>query len=348
MKSSVIEKANIFNTSSLTKYRNEIFGLSAIWIVLFHIFGHIYLPSLPGMRYLARIISIGNMGVDIFLFLSALGLRYSIDKNTLKQFYINRFNRVIIPYLILALPYFFVYDFILLKDGFLQFIYNLTTLNFWLSGDHPTWYVSFIILAYALYPIIYKLHNKTHGFSTVLLIVISVIIEFILLKVDSVLYINAEKALSRVPIFLLGVLLSDVISNKKIKISLVSVILCFCVTVIMFLAITKIHIVLARYCYGIMAICLIVIYSYLRTIFDLKLVSNCLKWLGIISFEIYIIHVFISRIISFYDAWNILPVSVWYIIIIAATILLSKLLSLTVKFILNSKKLKLKGANTSI
>lgn len=343
MKSSLLEKANSFTTSSLMKYRNEIFGFSAIWIVLFHIFGHASLPPFPGGNYINRILSYGNMGVDIFLFLSALGLYYSINKNTLSKFYTNRLKRVVLPYLILAVPYFIVYNFFVVKDGFLPFLSNLSTVNFWLKGDHPTWYVAFIVFAYALYPLIYKLNVKTRGISTIFLIIFSVIFEYILLKMQSPLYINAERALSRIPIFLFGILISDFLLNKTHKINLFVVVASFCAIIYMILIIDRIHIVLMRFCYGIMAVCIIVVYSFIRTLFNIKIVSNLLKWVGTISLEIYIVHVFIIRIVNYNNLWNKLPGMIWYISIVAITMFLAKALSQSVKLILCSKN-KIKGA----
>ena len=68
--------------SKIMAQRLAVFGISAIWILIFHLqnnLGAIKLPRVPA------IINMGNMGVDIFLFLSAIGLCHSMKKNSIKN-----------------------------------------------------------------------------------------------------------------------------------------------------------------------------------------------------------------------------------------------------------------------
>jgi peptidoglycan/LPS O-acetylase OafA/YrhL len=207
-------------SKSIINYRVELFGVAAIWIVLFHVYGNIGFPT--GniiLKILSVVISFGNLGVDIFLFISAVGLYFSLKKNSVKRFYMNRVKRVFIPYLLVALIYFIWFDFFYSKNGFLQFILNITTINYWLTGHHPTWYVAFILIAYAVYPLIYILDLKTKHLSTIALILASVVFEFIAYYFSWSIYINCERALSRIPIFLLGTLCGNfIIQDKKIHI----------------------------------------------------------------------------------------------------------------------------------
>ncbi|MCH5211596.1 MAG: hypothetical protein J1G06_01135 [Oscillospiraceae bacterium] len=57
----------------MLKYRNSIYGFCAIWIVLFHVYGG---PE-KELSIVGNLISCGNMGVDIFLFLSGVCLSLS-------------------------------------------------------------------------------------------------------------------------------------------------------------------------------------------------------------------------------------------------------------------------------
>ena len=56
---------------NLSTYRNEIYGIAAIWIMLFH--GRIANIDAT-FPYLYKILRLGNIGVDIFLFLSGIGI----------------------------------------------------------------------------------------------------------------------------------------------------------------------------------------------------------------------------------------------------------------------------------
>lgn len=93
----------IFNWKILMKYRNTLYGICAVWIVFFHVYNLLYQPKI---HIISQLISMGNMGVDVFLFLSAVGLAYSLEKNTLVDFYKNRVLRVYFPFLIISVPFF--------------------------------------------------------------------------------------------------------------------------------------------------------------------------------------------------------------------------------------------------
>lgn len=60
----------------LSRYRTELMGLSAVLILICHAYAYVELPEV--VRYM---LSLGNMGVDLFLFLSGMGMWYSLSKN---------------------------------------------------------------------------------------------------------------------------------------------------------------------------------------------------------------------------------------------------------------------------
>jgi len=324
------EKIMSFSRKDVMSCRNEVFGICAIWIVLFHIYGNIGIFDFPGSSIAGVMLAQGNAGVDIFLFLSSIGLYSSMSKNTVPVFYKNRVVRLLIPYLLLAIPYFIWYDFAFAKDGIAQFLLNLSTLNFWITGDHPVWYVAAIIIFYAIYPWVHKLDAKTKSISTVALIVLSVIAEFILLRSGSVIYTNAERALSRLPIFFFGVLSAKyVLTDKAIAIWKVIAAALIGITVFTVIAFYPPHLVLVRYLYGVMGICIITVYSFMRKVLPLKYLYSALAWLGTISLEIYVVHVFILRIIKSYQLWDDIPYkAVWYLIIVFAALVFAKLLAI--------------------
>ncbi len=256
-----------------------------------------------------------------------------MEHNSASVFYKNRVRRIILPYVIPALLFFVWYNFIFLKDGFVQFLFNLTTVNYWITGDHPTWYVAFAIILYAAYPIIHKLDTKTKHISTAVLIFISVVFELVLLVTNSAFYTLCERALSRLPIFLIGVWLAPFILQRK-KISLLVVfsalaILAATMGILIFFY-AAIPIILVRYIYGVMGVCIILVYAYIRKQKLTNFLGVIFAWLGKISLEIYVVHVFILRIISGNSLWNALPAWCWYVVLLSFSVLLAKLLSLSV------------------
>lgn len=66
----------IIDLSKVSLYRTQLMGIAAILIVLCH-------ASLYGVQMcsvLSTILNIGNIGVDVFLFLSGMGCYYSLNK----------------------------------------------------------------------------------------------------------------------------------------------------------------------------------------------------------------------------------------------------------------------------
>lgn len=123
-------------------------GISAIMILLCHAPGNnVLMPN-----YFAKILSYGNIGVDIFLLLSGIGIYYSLSdrKVSYLKWYLRRFIRVLIPYWILISPYLII-KFSIDNMPFTECMWNLFALSYWING-HGTWFVSLIILLYILTP----------------------------------------------------------------------------------------------------------------------------------------------------------------------------------------------------
>ena len=83
MKIKDIELANI------SRFRGELMGAAMLFIILFHV-------ALPREDAFFGLRRMGNVGVDMFLFLSGIGLWFSWTKNpSAKHFFIRRY----LPYL---------------------------------------------------------------------------------------------------------------------------------------------------------------------------------------------------------------------------------------------------------
>lgn len=139
-----------YNLSFLSAYRKELMGVAAILILFCHAPGNsVMMPALIG-----KILSYGNVGVDMFLLLSGMGLFYSLSnkpvKTSLISWYTKRFIRILIPYWLILIPY-LIYKVCdrgyCLDDVFL----NLTAMSYWLSGDGD-WFISLILLLYIITP----------------------------------------------------------------------------------------------------------------------------------------------------------------------------------------------------
>ena len=317
----------------LNKYRKELFGISAIVILLLHI--GTYVSLIPSTSIFGKVIllvfEIGSFGVDIFLVLSAIGLTYSIEKNSLAKFYLNRIKRTYLPYLFIAVFYFFWYDFFAVNDGIIQYVLNTLSVNYFIVGSvFPLWFVPFIFVMYLLFPIIYEINNKSKKF-TITLIAFIIFVELLLLHSKSALYENYEICISRIPVFLFGVIIgkTKIGFSKKLNFVLLPIGL---ISLFSYYLLSLPH-MFNRFLLFMFAISLCVFYITVRELINISALAKVLAFAGKYSLEIYISHVLLIQIIKCYDLWSVVPSSLWYLIIPAITILISVIVAKTIEYI---------------
>ena len=78
-------KKKIFNWGNLSKYRNELYGFSALWIVIFHIVDKYKVIQFNWTS--TYIFLYGCIGVDIFLLMAGVCSYFSFKKSyNVKEF----------------------------------------------------------------------------------------------------------------------------------------------------------------------------------------------------------------------------------------------------------------------
>ena len=87
----------------LAKYRGAIMGLAALWILFFHEWQMMITEPGKAAEIESYIKRVGFCGVDIFLFLSGIGLVFAIGKGSILSFYYRRLKRVYLPFFIINL-----------------------------------------------------------------------------------------------------------------------------------------------------------------------------------------------------------------------------------------------------
>ena len=176
--------------------RPELMGIGILCVIIFHS------RFTTDNTILKLIKDLGYGGVDVFLFLSGMGVYNSLEKNSPGGYFKNRLNRIvpvwwsflIIWTLVGAL---FCHEVISLRDfaGFAAFT------GLWLGmEDQGNWYVYAIMLFYLFAPV---LHSVISGSSkkkrtTAIMILISLLVSFTFFGTDILI------AFSRVPVFILG------------------------------------------------------------------------------------------------------------------------------------------------
>ena len=117
-----------------------------------------------GSPTINTILAEGDVGVDIFLFLSAIGLYFSMKKNeNTLSFYRRRFVRIIPSYLIIAIPLYAIRVFVFGAKDFYIYLCHILQVSFLLPNTLrycTLWYVPFIIALYILYPVWYFLTKR--------------------------------------------------------------------------------------------------------------------------------------------------------------------------------------------
>lgn len=192
--------------SDLSKYRPQLMGVAMTVVVLFHVGGFRH-DSL--LYCLSRV---GNVGVDMFLFLSGMGLWFSWSRlmqgrsrRAWREFYVRRFVRIWPAWLIVAGTYYALQY----ADGrigaprlALQIAFNW---GFWADGELTFWYIPTTMAFYLFAPAYMQLirRNPDWRLLPVAAMLFCVAAHYYAPLRHSIGYL--EIMTSRVPIFLLGV-----------------------------------------------------------------------------------------------------------------------------------------------
>lgn len=267
-------------------------GISAIGIILCHS----VVEGVEMNPILSYVLALGNVGVDIFLFLSGIGMYYSLSKSQegVMKWYKRRFTRILLPYLIITLPWWIYYS--ITRDvGVVGFLLNVSTLNYWVV-HMGAWYVALLIPLYLLTPIIASIINysgRKYLVATIICIMIFVLTDNIEFQFDNqiamAVCINIQKAFSRVPIYIVGYVVAPLV-KQSYKINIIWIPMFFLVQI----ALPYLPIICEWQRYFIMAfpftmlICLFMEYCCHSKFIDL------FRLIGVISLESYLSNVFIS------------------------------------------------------
>lgn len=123
--------------------RSFLMGVAMIMVIVYHIFCWVYNPIGP--------LNIGYVGVDIFLFLSGLGLSCSYEKNSITQFYKNRIKRIYPIYIISVLTTYLIFN---SNWSNFDLFANIVTIGLYTKGGvyRYDWYLESLFTLYILFP----------------------------------------------------------------------------------------------------------------------------------------------------------------------------------------------------
>ena len=206
---------------NISKFRAEHMGLAMIFIVLFHV-------SLPRSDAFFGLRRMGNIGVDIFMFLSGIGLWYSWVKSQAHdlgfirkwcKFYWRRLQRVYPAWIVIAslyyIPRFLKYDTHTAAQWVDLFGDILINWGFWQHDELTFWYVPAIMMLYVIAPPYMEMIRRcgVYRWMVILPLIWCIITQYVTPVHQAVGHI--EIFWSRVPIFLLGINIAESIRSGQ-------------------------------------------------------------------------------------------------------------------------------------
>jgi peptidoglycan/LPS O-acetylase OafA/YrhL len=198
------------NWNDLSRYRAPLMGFAMIIVMLFHV-------PLSRSDAFYGLMRCGNNGVDMFLFLSGIGLWYSWTKPSsessfwekLRKFYFRRFLRLYPAWLIIASLY-YIPQYWPNGGGYSPNMFHLIAnilvgWSFWRIDDLTFWFVPAIMALYLIAPFYMRLIQRDRIWRWLPLVTI---LWYLLVRDwpplwKSVGYV--EIFWSRIPVFLLGI-----------------------------------------------------------------------------------------------------------------------------------------------
>lgn len=209
----------------ISRYRGELMGFAIIIVMLFHV----NTPRADAFYGLRRM---GNLGVDIFFFLSGIGLWYSwCRQQHLRRFYYNRFTRIYPAWLLIA-GYYYISRFNPARpsyslpfggtgnataDSYIDLAGDiLFNWDFWLHDELTFWYVPATMMLYFFAPFYMELVRRRPIFRylVVLPLMWCIIVQYITPLHQALGHI--EIFWSRVPIFFLGINIAESVRQNKV------------------------------------------------------------------------------------------------------------------------------------
>lgn len=196
----------------ISKYRGELMGLAIVFIVLFHV-------PLGRASEFYGLYRMGNIGVDIFFFLSGMGLWFAWQKNpSTGRFLRRRFVRIYPSWLVMA-TLFYLPDYLgprKYSSSFADLLGDiLINKDFWLHDELTFWYIPATMALYIIAPFYMRLlrRNRDCCWTAALMMLWCVAVQWVSPVHEAVGHI--EIFWSRVPIFLIGINIGSLVMERR-------------------------------------------------------------------------------------------------------------------------------------
>lgn len=328
--------------ADLSRYRSEMMGAAMLMIILFHV-------SLSPHDTFFGLRRCGNVGVDIFLLLSGVGLWHTWQKNkSVRHFFRRRYLRVYPTWIVVATA-FYLPPFLRSgcpASGLADLVGDITlNWDFWLHDELTFWYVPAIMMLYTLAPAYLMLTERHPAWRwlPVLAMCWCVAVQWVSPIHDTVGHI--EIFWSRIPVFLIGINIGRAVHDGRpqdgatgaLALLTLAATGSLCVYLEQYLH-GKFPLFIERMVYIPLTLSLLLLLGRMLAHAP-QWVGRALAFIGTLSLEIYLIHV----------QFILLPVEKWHLgywptalITIAASLpaawVLHKVIGTVIRTLQNSKK----------
>ena len=186
----------------VSENRSAIMGLAMLSVMLFHQYFTSVFPFNVFHNF-------GYWGVDVFLFLSGMGLVRSIETNPLPLYYKRRFIRIIPCCILCGVTKYIVFlslgsSVAILKDGL--------KIGWWSLFSFDLWFIPTILILYIISPLLHNLLRKSPSIVIIVISILMLINGLTLRPVIGFNWTSPEGVLSytieRTLVFALGMLVS--------------------------------------------------------------------------------------------------------------------------------------------
>ena len=190
--------------TNISRYRGELMGMAMIFIILFHV-------SLPQNDMFYGLRRMGNIGVDMFFFLSGIGLWFSWTKNpSCKHFFKRRYLRIYPTWLIMASLYYIPR----FNGGDIMADITINW-DFWLHDELTFWYIPATMMLYLFAPAYMELIKKhpIYRWLPVVMVMWCILVQYVT-PIHNI-FGHIEIFWSRVPIFFIGINMGEMVRKKE-------------------------------------------------------------------------------------------------------------------------------------
>lgn len=284
-------KMTINYLDNISKSRSFLMGVAIIWVFMLH-------SPKSGFSFIDSFASLGWCGVDIFIFLSAIGLCFSLKKSPeIVPFYKRRLIRIIPTWMVILLGVHILGAIVVAMKPELPFYHPhtptqmicwYTGIGYWISGFvngqkyeyFYEWYIPTLLLFYVFAPLLFKQSKR----SLIVLFVLSIVIVELMSYYEILYYLHFSY--QRIPIFILGFIICHFSSAKENKTLIISSFVFFIISIFILIANSRLNLEISKSTVALFMLPLVLLLiSFVSKI-------SFIIYIGTVSLELYLLHLY--------------------------------------------------------